>query len=435
VPSPKTILPYLLGGAIGAAGIFQGLHWKSTRQPADFSVIENQLRLAGEDNEILRRENEALRSLAQGGGELSVPEELVARIEKEFHLKFRSSPIVHRIPEQEFHDRISASIENRLGPAGIDDRQESYSLIGWLRSDDTLLSQLAAPLAIGCRAWFDENCGEAWMLDKTDLKNIPDQAALLQVLARILLYQHFPPAPAYPGDDAARAYEALHRGAAAGAEARFYAEKALTIGFVPQNKDHFREQQLASLAPFIAGLTSFFQLDGKGRADSLYVTGNAAFQNAFSHPPLTTREIFYPAETVAVPLALELPTPPEPPFLTESAGQLGLRLWLEPLGDAGSALEIPAAWKNDRYILFPDGESSSAVLWDIELDSAATTDQLLPIALRAAAALAGQPEPALPGVALVSAQQRQLWVQRISPTRIRFINAAEAATIAKLTTL
>ena len=432
MPTPQTLLPLLLGGAIGAAGILQGLHWKSTRAPAYLAEIENQLRIAGEENEMLKRENESLRSLAQGGGELSVPQELIDRAEKEFGLRFLSSPVVHRIAGEELRDRIGAAIESRLGPSGIDDRQESYSLIGWLRPGDNLLAQLTAVRSMGAAGWFDDVTGEGWMLDKADLKNIPDQASLVSLLARILLHQHFPPPPAYPGDDAARAREALHQGAAAGSEARFHTEKARTIGFMPMRENHAFEQLLAALPPFLQGLTNFPAVEGKGHADSLYVQGVEKLQSAFRSPPQTTRAILFPGESATGPVALKLPATPEAPFLTESAGQLGLRLWLEPLGDAGAASEIAATWKNDRYLLFPDGETSSAVLWEIELESAAAADRLQATALDLTAAMGGREQSAILGETVVSPEKRHLLVMRPAPDRIRFLNTAEAATAALL---
>ncbi|MEY4570480.1 MAG: hypothetical protein RLZZ398_1919 [Verrucomicrobiota bacterium] len=417
MPSPQTLLPWLLGGVIGAAGILQGLHWRSSSNTADLAEIENQLRIAGEENQMLQRENDSLRSLAQGGGELAVPQEFIDRAEKEFGLRFLSSPVVHRLAGEELRGRIMAAIESRYGPAGIDDRQESYKLIGWLRPDDDLLSQLAAVRAVGAIAWFDDVTGEGWVTDGFDLKNIPDQAALVRLLARALLHQHFPPTPAYPGDDAARAREALHQGAAAGSEARFFALSARAIGFMPMKENTEAVQLLASLSTFLKGLTIFPSSEGKGLADTLHVQGNEKFQAAFRNPPQTTRAILFPGEPAAEPKALELPTVPEEPFLTETAGQLGLRLWLEPLG---AASEIAACWKNDRYVLFPDGEASTAVLWEIELENAAAADKLQAAASQLVVAMAGVQE------------KRHLKITRPSPVRVRFLNTFEAATAAAL---
>jgi len=432
VPSPQTLLPWLLGGAIGAAGILQGLHWRSSAGTTDLAGLENQLRIAGEENEMLRRENESLRSLAQGGGELAVPQEMIDRVEKEFGLRFLSSPVLHRIASEELRDRIAAAMESRFGPAGIDDRQESYKYIGWLRPDDDLLAQLTAVRAVGARGWFDDLTGEGWVTDRFDIKNIPDQAALVRLLSRILFHQNFPPGPAYPGDDASRAREALHQGAAAGSEARFYAANARTIGFMPMKENTEAEQLMASLSPFLQGLTTFPVTDGKALADTLYVRSNDALHAAFRSPPQTTRAVFFPAEPASEPMALDLPAVPEEPFLTESAGELGLRLWLTPLGDVGAALEIASSWKNDRYLLFPDGESSSAVLWDIELENAAAADKLQAAALDLVAAMAGQQEAASLGKAIVSPEKRHLQLTRLSPTRLRFLNTSEATTAAAL---
>lgn len=432
MPSPQTLLPWLLGGAIGAAGIFQGLHWRSTGGSADLSDLETQLRIATEENVMLKRENESLRSLAQGGGEQAVPQELIDRVEKEAGLRFLSGPVMHRLAAEELRDRISAAIESRFGPSGIDDRQEAYQHLGWLRPDDELLPQLTAVRAVGARGWFDDVTGEGWVTDRFDLQNIQDQAVLVRLLTRILLHQHFPPGAAYPGDDAARAREALHQGAAAGAEGRFYALNARSIGFMPMTENSEAAQLMASLPPFIQGLTTFPAAEGKGLADTLHVQGNERFHAAFRNPPQTTRGIFHPAEPVTEPQALDLPATSEEPFLTETAGMLGLRLWLELLGDAGAAFEIASTWKNDRYLLFPDGEQSAAVLWDIELKDPAAADQLQSAALQLVATLAGQQDSATLGKAIVSPQKRHLQLTRPSPTRVRFLNTADPATAAAL---
>jgi hypothetical protein len=421
VLSPKTLLPLLLGGAVGLGGIIQGLHWRSTSSPTGIADLETQLRIAAEENAMLKRENESLRSLAQGGGELAVPREAIDRAEKEFGLRFLSNPVVNRIAAEELRDRVAAAIESRFGPSGIEDRQQAWRLIGWLGPDDDLLAQLTIVRSAGARGWFDDVTGEAWVTDRHDSESIPDQATLVRLLARILLHQHFPPPPAYPGDDAARAREALHQGAASGSEARFYAMSARSIGFMPMVENKEVEQLFNSLPPFIQGLTTFPVIEGKGLADTLHVQGNEVFQNAFRNPPQTTQAILLPARK-SVPPAMEMPATPEEPYLTESAGQLGLRLWLEPLGDAGAALDISSCWKNDRYIFIPDGEASAAALWDIELESKEAADRLQAAALDRAAALEK---------VSTTGEKRHLRVTRPSATRVRFLNSATPELAAK----
>jgi hypothetical protein len=423
VPSPQTLLPWLLGGTVALGGILQGLHWRSAANSTGVAELEQQLLIATEENALLKRENQALRSLAQGGGEVPAPRELIERLEKEFGLRFLSSPVVHRIASEELRDRVAAALESRFGPSGIDDRNDAYRKIGWLRPDDDLLAQLTAVRAIGARAWFDDVTGEAWVTDRFDSENIPDQAALVRILTRILLHQNFPPPPAYPGDDAARAREAMHQGAAAGAEARFFAANARAIGFVPMTENTEAGLLLASLPEFMQSLITFPIIEGKGLADTLHVQGNETFQAAFRNPPQTTRAILLPAEPPAAPPALDgLPDTPEEPYLSESAGQLGLRLWLEPMGDLALASEIASFWKNDRYLLIPDGEASSAVVWDIELGASAPADQLQAAALDRIAAMAGLATPAVLGQTHITAEKRHLRLTRPSPTRVRFIN-------------
>ena len=431
MPAPKTLLPWLLGGAIGVGGILQGLSWRSSAAKADVTELKEQLRIATEENEILQRENESLRSLAQGGGELAVPQELVDRVEKEFGLTFKSTPVVHRASTDELRDRISAGLESGFGPAGADYRQEAYGLIGWLLPDDKLLPQLTAVRSVGARGWFDDEMGEAWVTDKFQIGNIPDQAALVRLLARILLHQHYPPAAEYPGDDAARAREALHQGAASGSEARFYAANARAIGFVPMTENSDAEQLLNSLSPFIQGLTMFPVMDGKTFADTLLIKGKDEFQKVLKDPPKATRDILHPgAEPLSAP-ALEAPVVEEP-FLSESAGQLGLRLWLEPLGDAGVALEISSSWQEDRYLLFPDGETSSALVWDIVLDSKESADALEAAALDLAAALAGKEETMPAATPVETLEKRFVLVSRKGENRVRFLNTAIKETAEKL---
>lgn len=411
-----------MGAAIGVGGILQGLHWRSLGEgPAG---QEDRLKILLEENAMLKRENESLRSLAQGGGEVSVPAEGIARVEKEFGLRFISNPVVHRIASEELRDRVAAAIESRFGPSGIDDRKEAYQWIGWLGAGDDLLSQLTVVRTTGARGWFDDVTGEAWITDRFEDAAIPDQAAMLRLISRILLHQHFPPPAAYPGDDAARAREALHQGAAAGVEARFLAVNALKGGFMSMKSNVGVEQLFASLPPFIQGLTTFPVVEGKGYADTLHVQGGEKLLGALREPPLTTRKILQPGLAEISAKRIEITGLPEEPYLSESAGQLGLRLWLERAGDVGMAQELSSCWAGDRYVLVPDGEASTAVLWEIELESAEAAEELQSVALELISAAANASETAKLGGIVVSAEGRHFAVTRPRPTAIRFINSA-----------
>lgn len=401
--SGKVLLPVLVGAAVGAAG---WMHGSRGGGEGDATVRGLEDRIA-----MLERENASLRSLAQGGGEVAVPPEMIAQVEKDYGLGFLSSPVFHRIAAEELGYRIEAAIESRLGPQGVDDRQEAYRWLGWLREGDKLLEQMVAVKSVGATGWFDEVTGEAWVTDRFDIKNVPDQAAMLRLLVRILLNQHFPPPVAYPGDDAARARDALHAGAAAGAEARFLAASARAIGFFPPADHGPTARLLLSLAPFVRGVALFPAVEGKGLADTAFVKGADEITGMFRNPPETTFGVVFPSQE-ARGGGMDFPGVGDEVFLKESAGSLGLRLWLEGAGNTGMAGEIARGWKRDGYLLFADGEVSSGVVWDVEFDTADA---------------AGKFEKAARVFALVleaEVEGRRLGVVRVSETRVRFLNVA-----------
>jgi hypothetical protein len=408
--SGKVLLPVLAGAAIGAAGWMQG-----TRGGG--AGIERQLQIAEEQIALLERENASLRSLAQGGGEVAVPPEMIAKVEKDYGLTFLASPVFHRIAGEELGYRIEAATESRLGPQGVDDRQEAYRWIGWLREGDGLLEQIVAVKSVGALGWFDEVTGEAWVTDRFDIKNIPDQAAMVRLLVRILLNQHFPPPSAYPGDDAARAREALHAGAASGAEARHYAASARGIGFLPMNDNSAAARLLLTLPDFIQGVSIFPAVEGKSLADTLYVKGTAEFADGLRNPPQSTLEVVLPGETGRGG-EMGLPELSDEVFLMESAGYLGLRLWLSLTDDLGLAEEVSRSWMKDGYALFADGEMSSALVWDVTLESEAAADTFEKVAKDLAQAMAEE--------------GRFLGTARVSKSTVRYFNTATKETAEKL---
>lgn len=431
--TPSELLPVLVGLAVGAGGILQGLHWRGAAGAGGEGGVDTQLRMAVEENAVLKREIETLRAQVGGGAMLAVPEEFIAEVERAIGLEFREPPQVQRVPREDLRERIGAAVESRYGPAGLDLREEAYLLIGWLSAGQSLFAELTAATAVGSRVWFDDFTGEGWVPAQFRMEEVPDQAALLRLLTRILLHQHFPPPAGYPGDDADRALVALHQGLAAAVEERHYGNSARAIGFVPPAPDAEAVRTFASLSPFVQGLTTFAGAAGRGFAMPLFLRGPDAIHAALRNPPQATRAVIRPDAIATAPPPLELP-PGLPTgdipgdYLSESAGQLGLRLWLEPATDSTLAADLADHWANDRYQVFADGDEDAALLWDIELDGAAATDRMLPQALARVALVAGSEEAVKLGVPLATEAGRHLLLARPTATRLRFLNTATAAT-------
>jgi hypothetical protein len=242
---------------------------------------------------------------------------------------------------------------------------------------------------------------------------------MVRLLVRILLNQNYPAPVSYPGDDAARAREALHAGAASAAESRFFADSARSIGFMPMNDNGAAERLMLSLPPFIQGLTMFPVVSGRALADTLYVKGEDTFSEAFRTPPQTTYNLVFPAESQRGG-ALDLPKIEEETFLTESAGYLGVRLWLEEMGDIGIAEELAREWSRDGYALFADGETSSALIWEIEFQSENAAEKFT--------AEANQRVLAMKELS----KERFFGIRRVSPKQVRFLNTAKAETLKDL---
>jgi len=307
-----------------------------------------------------------------------------------------------------------------------------FKLLGLLLPDDALVQQLTAVRSVGARAWFDDDTGEAWVTDKFRIENIPDQAALLRIVTRILLDQNFPPLKEYPGDDASRAREALHQGAASASETKYYAEKARTEGFTPMTDNSEAEMMFQSLTPFIQGITTFSAVEGAAFVGAIKGGGQEKFHEAFRNPPMTTSAIIEPSEGREKPPVLEMPAVPGDPFMSDSAGELGLKLWVFTLGDPGASLDISSSWKNDRYVFFPEDEMTSGVVWDVVLDSKEAADKFQEMAQGMAAALAGKEDAAPLAVPVETLEKRFLQVSRVAPDRVRFLNVAKKETAEKL---
>ena len=425
IPSGQ-LLPILLGTAIAAAGWMQGLQWKQGANRGE-SLDSMELVALQQQVDQLTKENEMLRSLAQGGGEFSVPPELVTRVEKQLGLSYVSTPVIHRLAGEELRDRVVASLEARYGEGGLDDREMAYQLIGWLGAEDNLVGQLSALRAVGARAWFDEVSGEGWVTDRFEIQNVPDQASLLRVLARILLEQHYPMNKGPMRDDAMRARDALHSGVASGVEAKFFQDNARSIGFMSLKEDNEAGQLLLSLPPFIQGLSSFLSVEGKTYADQLLVKSRDTLMEKLRNPPQKTSEVMFLFEREVPILTAVLPQTPGELVLEESGGALGLRLWLDGLGDVQASRDLAEKWVDDQWRLFATDDRSHHVVWSIEFADKASADTAAAAFCGMAGAIADLPDDVPLGEIVKTPEGHSLRIERVGETGLRWTCVSDAA--------
>jgi hypothetical protein len=405
----------LLGTALGAGGFLHSLrvqraHSDDAREAGREEIAELQRRV-----DLLERENQSLRSLAQGGGEVQVPAEWIEFVEAGVGLDFRSSPVVHRIAGEELLGRVTASIESRFPPNTLDHRQAAWSRMGLLTPDDRFANQLAATYALGARSWFDDQTGEAWVPDDFDPASVPDQASVIRSLSRILLHQHFPPLPGYPGDDAERARTALHHGTAIHIENRYLARQALGIGFTGTQDPGGAMDLLNNLPAFIRGLATFPSQTGTTHASRLVESGTLL--EALHDPPRSTAEI----------ANLETgPAPPRPEsesaVLVESAGWLGLRLWLATIDPDHAGLAD--SWRGDQYRLTARSETRLDLVWDLELADADAAAKVAEVGRAMAGLLADTAEDPPLGDWADSPAGGRIRVSLPGPSRVRFEHLA-----------
>lgn len=419
---PSTLLTLLVAAALAAGVLLQARQDRSALTGAAVEELQQEISFLQNEIEILRRENEALRSLAQGGGEISPDPALIEFAENALGLDFISTPVVHQTAPEALRERVTAAIESHFPPNSLDHRQQAWSLLGLLQPDDRFAPQLAATRALGARSWFDPQSGDAWVTDRFDAQSVPDQAALVRALVRVLLHQHFPPPAAYPGDEADRAREAIHHGTAIAIENRFLARQALGLGFTGTQTDSGAAELLASLPVFVQGLATFPTLLGTPRAERL-LDQEEILQHL--HAPPSHTSWFFPGQEEKMPALPALPAPPtgHAPVLEESLGMLGLQLWLQTLDP--ELAPFASLWKGDRLQLTARSDSQLDLHWILELESDSAASEIAPAFLAMAGYLAqAESDPAF-GETIATPEGRRITARREGPRLILENLAAE----------
>jgi hypothetical protein len=140
---------------------------------------------------------------------------------------------------------------------------------------------------------------------------------------------------------------------------------------------------LARMPRLISRQLEFPYLEGLAFANALFEQGGwAAVDAAFESPPDSTEQILHPEKYLSREAPLEVPAPLAAAGLgrgwsegwSDTVGELGIGVWLEPTAGAVAANEAAAGWAGDRVVMLEGPDDAWLIAWQTAWDTPADAD-------------------------------------------------------------
>ncbi len=210
--NPGTLLSSLIALATLAGAVLHSQHGAGGSASSDERIIAMKREL-----EVLKAENQTLKAMQQGAGEITLPIDFYTFVEKNIGMQF--APHLQAIITDD--DKLIEAVEYRwihqFKTVGIENRQYAYELLRILPTNSKSYPQLIAELqtntATGKIGIYDVQAKELLLSKTFDLDNIRHQVELVRLMTIALLEQHFP-ADKNLTDDAFITRDAIIRGRA-----------------------------------------------------------------------------------------------------------------------------------------------------------------------------------------------------------------------------
>ena len=374
---PERVFQILLFIGLAAGGWLYGDYWKKSSASLQQSKEANELR--AENSELILEVDQLGEKLAQmrsmlANGPYPVPDVLISWVEKEHGMVFLKSPDVRLASPIDLREAANRNLDLIHGETGLDYEGLVWEYLGILPPNQRLKTQFLFVNSSGVKGVFDFTRARILLSDDFDPVSVPDRSVLVRLLGQQLAFQNHP-RKEWKSRDEWQAWEAVFTGAAAALQDRFLRRNSAANQAAWANPESGREELLNDLAPALAGFCNSAFVEGTAYTGFFYNDSRKAFAEMFRSPPATTRQILHPNHSFEDVPAPSPPTMPGETVFKSNLGELGIRLWLDPLVGNQEAEKLASGWVSDQYFL-QRTESTHTLVWQIILETSEKTDAM-----------------------------------------------------------
>ena len=367
--SPERVFQFLTALGLTAGGWLYGDYWKKSTSAS----VENESAaiLRVENSELVQRVDTLEDELAQvrsmlSSGPYPVPDDLIAWVEKDYDMVFLKAPDVRLSSPTKIRDAAHANLRLIHGEVALEQEGLAWELLGLLPANQRLFTQLLFVNSSGLKGIFDLSEQRILLAEDFDSVSVPDRSVLVRLLGQLLAYQNHPKKE-WGSRDEWQAWEAVHTGSASAQQARFTRRNAAVNEAGWSEPEPAREQLLNDLAPALQGFCNFPFIEGAYYSRYFFNDSRASWGAMFRNPPGTTAAVLHPNHEHHEAVQISFPDAGPEAIHENTLGELGLRLWMDPLAGMEESRLLALQWRGDRYRLSRDSDGQFSIIWKIVL--------------------------------------------------------------------
>ena len=356
--NPGTLLASLIALATLAGAV---LH---SRHASDAGSVDQRLLAMERELEVLKAENNTLKSMQQMTGEITLPLEFYTFVEKNLGMEF----FPHLKAIKVDHDKLLEAAEYRwihqFKQAEIENRQYVFELLHIIPANSKSyvqsLSELETDAASGRIGVYDLHAKELLLSTNFKIDDIAHQIELIRLLTIALLETHYP-ADENLTDDAFITRDAIIRGRAEMLAHRYrsiYDKEAKTKAAITIPK---------GTGALAKTLTLFTTIQGRNYIEKLLTTKKEVFPELYQFIPRQSAYIY-----LNVPFIKKKPKPITTPkksgqrvLITSELGQIFTRVLISNLSDKHPNLHLELAYDSLSFVQDLDQLESPTLEWKI----------------------------------------------------------------------